>query len=312
MMDADEVNYFRSIDHVASVEPILETGMEITNGWRKKDIGVIALENGSRLYGVCDLSGDPAILPSEGILLPEQLMETLGIHTGDKVWLKSYYPGKNGDRDKKPVTVKGATSQYIGQIGICSVDYLDYLFGEGAVTNAAHISLEGPGYEREVIEKLKDIAAVSTIQSKAEVMANTEKSLKSMNSIILFMLLGASILAVAVIYNITNINIFERRRELATLSVLGFTSHELKDLIFHENFFVSAFGAVIGAPLGKILADLVIKTQTNENIQLPAILEPSGYLTAAAMVMIFTAMANFLIRNKITSINMVESLKSAE
>ena len=311
-MNADELSYVGSIDHVQSVEPVLETAMEAVNGWKKKDIGVIALENGSKLYGVYDRKGNPAILPSDGILLPERLMKILGVKPGDKVMLRSYYPGKNEEKDRKAVTVKGVTSQFIGQSAVCSAEYLNYLFGEGVVANAAHIKLEGPQYENEVTEKLKDIAKVSLIQSKAEVIVNTQKTMNSMNSIILFMLLGASALAVAVTYNITNINIFERRREIATLSVLGFTSHELKDLIFHENFFVSAFGILAGMPLGRYLAGLVIATQANDNMQLPAILEPSSYLIAAAMVMAFTAIANFLIRDKVTSVNMVESLKSAE
>lgn len=312
MLDADELNEIRSMDHVESVEPVLETGMEITNGWKKKDIGIMALESGSKLYGVYDLEGNPAILPSQGILLPERLMETLELHSGDQVYLRSHYPGKNEDKDKKAVTVKGVTSQFIGQSAVCSTDYLDDLLGEGVVINAAHLKLEGPESEKEVTDRLKDISTISTIQSRAEVIVNTEKNMNSMNSIILFMLLGASILAIAVIYNITSINIFERRREIATLSVLGFTSKELEDLIFHENFFVSAFGVLAGIPLGRFLAELVIKTQANDNMQLPAILEPSSYLTAAAMVMIFTAAANFLIKKKIASINMVESLKSAE
>jgi putative ABC transport system permease protein len=312
MMNADELGYIRSMDHVTSVEPVMETGMEIVNGWKKKDIGVVALESGSRLYGVYDTEGNPAILPTEGILLPERLMETLGLRTGDQATLRSYYPGKNGDRDKKTVTVKGVISQYIGQSAICSADYLNYLLNEGAVANAAHIKLEDPGYEREVTDRLKDIMGISTIQSKAEVVANTNKQMNSINSIILFMLLGASVLAVAVIYNITNINIFERRREIATLSVLGFTAGELRSLVFNENYFISAFGILVGLPLGRYSADLVIKAQATEMLQFPAVLPPSGYLAAAAMIVGFTAAANFLLRNKITSINMVESLKSAE
>jgi putative ABC transport system permease protein len=312
IMSTDELNYMKSIDHVVSVEPILETGMEISSGWQKKDIGIMALENGSKLYGVYDRKGNPAILPPEGILLPERLMAALRLDSGDQVYLRSYYPGKNEEKNKKAVIVKGVTSQFIGQSGICSIDFLDYLLGEGVVTNAAHIKLEGLQFEKEVTDQLKGVVAVSTIQSKAEVVVNTEKTLKSMNSIILFMLLGASILAIAVIYNITNINIFERRRELATLSVLGFTEGELKSLVFNENYFVSAFGVLAGMPLGRFLAELVIQTQANDNMQLPTILKPSSYLTAAIMVMLFTAMTNFLIRNKITSINMVESLKSAE
>jgi putative ABC transport system permease protein len=224
MMNTDELSYIRSWDHIKSVEPVMETGMEISNGWKKKDIGVLALGRGTQLYGVYDLKGNPAILPQEGILLPTRLMKTMGLHTGDQVTLRSYYPGKSEERNKKTVTVKGETSQFIGQDAICSMKYINHLLEEGAVTNAAHIKLDDPKYEKEVTDKLKDIQTISTIQSKSEVIANTNKQLKSMNTIIFFMIFGASILAIAVIYNITNINIFERRREIATLSVLGFTS----------------------------------------------------------------------------------------
>jgi len=311
-MDMDELSYIRSIDHIGSVEPILESGMEITSGWRKKDIGIIALGRESELYGVFDTSGNPVEIPREGILLPSRLMDTLGLRTGDKVYLRSFYPGKNEDRDKKAVIVKGITSQYIGQSAICSTDYLNYLLREGIVMNAAYIRLEDPKHEKEVIESLKDILNISTIQSNSEVVANTEKTLKSMSGIIVTMVLGAGILAFAVIYNITNINIFERRREIATLSVLGFTTRELKSLVFNENFFLSAFGVLAGIPPGRYLADIVIALQGNDNMMLPAILKPSSYLFAALLIGIFTLLANLLLVKKIRDINMVESLKSAE
>lgn len=312
MMNVDELRYIRNMDHVESVEPVMETGMEIRDGWKKKDIGVIALDGGAELYGVYDRSGKSAILPADGILLPARLMQTMGLRTGDRVTLRSYYPGKNEDRDKKTVIVKGETSQFIGQSAVCSMDYIDYLLKEGIVANAAHIRLEDPKYEKEVINELKDILAINTILSKAEVVANTNKQLQSMNTIIFFMLFVASILAVAVIYNITNINIFERRREIATLAVLGFTAAELKRLVFNENFFISVFGMLIGMPMGRIIAGVAIGTQATENMQMPIRMGLSKYMIAAFLIMTFTAVANFLLRNKITSINMVESLKSAE
>lgn len=312
MMDTDELGYIRSLDHVESVEPLLETGMEIQNGWKKKDIGVIALDREERLFGIYNENGDPAILPSDGVLLPERLMKTMGLHTGDRVTLRSYYPGKSGEEDRKTVTVKGVVSQYIGQTAICSSNFTDHLLDEGTVANAAHIRLEDPKYEKEVTDKLKDVLKISTIQSKAEVVANTDKQLKSMNTIIFFMLFGASILAVAVIYNITNINIFERRREIATLSVLGFTAGELKSLVFNENYFISSFGIVLGMPLGSYFARIAIESQSNDNFSMSPSVNPSSYLIAALMVMAFTAAANYMLKNKITSINMVESLKSAE
>jgi len=312
VMDTDELNTIRSLAHVESVEPAMETGMEITNGWKKKDIAIIGLERGSRLYGIYDLEGEPAILPDEGILLPPRLMETLGLRTGDLAALRSYYPGKNEKRDKKTVAVKGVIAQYIGQSAVCSTGYINDLLDEEAVVNAAYIKLEDPKYEQEVTDRLADMMAVSTIQSKSDIARNTTEMLKSMNTVILFMLSGASILTVAVIYNITNINIFERRREIATLSVLGFTVSELKSLIYNENFFISVFGLLIGIPPGRYLAGLAVSMQSNDNIQLSLDMKPYNYLIAMIMIIFFTAAANFLLRNKITSIDMVESLKSAE
>jgi len=312
MLDADELRYIGSLDHIESVEPVMETGMEITNGWKKKNIGVVALVSEAKLYGVYGLDGKPAILPRDGVLLPQRLMETLGLQTGDPVTLRSYYPGKNEEKDEKTVAVKGATSQFIGQDAVCSLDYIDYLLDEGVVANAAHIRLEDPKYEKQVTDQLKDILTISTIQSKAELIANTNEMFKSINTIIYFMLCGAGILAVAVIYNITNINIFERRREIATLSVLGFTSAEVRRLVFNENFFISAFGIIIGMPLGRLITGIAIRTQMTDNMQLPVLLKPESYLIAALLIIVFTSAANFLLRNKISSINMVESLKSAE
>jgi putative ABC transport system permease protein len=312
LMDTDELNYIRSIEHIELIEPILESGMEMTNSWRKKDIGLVALEEDSLLYGIFDMEGNPAVLPKEGVLLPVRLMETMGVQPGDKVYLRSFYPGKNEDKDKKLVPVKGTITQYIGQSAVCSTEYLNYLLKEGMVTNAAYIRLEDGSYEKEVIEKLKDIMSISTIQSNSEVVANTQKTMESMNAIIISMMLGAGVLAFAVIYNITNINIFERRREIATLSVLGFTAGELKGMVFNENFFISIFGALVGILPGRLFVEIVVKMQANDNVEMPVVLNPSSYVIAILMIIAFTILANFLLTKKILSINMVESLKSAE
>lgn len=312
MMNADELNYIKSMDHIKSVEPILESGMEITSGWRKKDIGIVALGSESKLYGVFDKSGNPITPPGDGILLPVRLMDKLDLQTGDKVYLRSFYPGKNEDKDRKAAIVKGVASQFIGESAVFSTAYLNYLLGEGVVANGAYIKLEDPKYEKEVMESLKDILTISTIQSKSEVIANTEKTLQSMMGIIVFMVLGAGILAFAVIYNITNINIFERRREIATLSVLGFTSGELKSIVFNENFFLSIFGALAGILPGRFVTYFVITMQASDTMYIPAVLNPSSYFIAVFMIIVFTIMANLLLTRKILSINMVESLKSAE
>lgn len=312
IMNADELGYIRGIDHVAAVEPLFESGMEITSGWRKKDISLIAVDEKSRLYSVFDAEGRPAEIPAGGIFLPLRLMDTLGVKSGDKVYLRSFYPGKNEEIDKKQSVVYGDTLQMIGQSAVCSIGYLDYLLKEGVIINAAYIKLDDPKYEKEVMRNLNDIMSVSNVQSKSEVVANTEKVLGSVISMVIFMILAAGVLAFAVIYNITNINIFERRREIATLSVLGFNSGELKSLIFNENFFLSTFGALAGILPGKLFTGLVISMQSNDNMQLPVIINTSSYFTATLLIVFFALAANFMLAKKIQDINMVESLKSAE
>ena len=312
VMNADELNYLRSIDHIETVEPLLESGMEITNGWRKKDIGLIALDPDSKLYGVLDADGNRAAIPRDGILLPGRLMNTLGLKPGKTAYLRSFYPGKNGDEDKKQVLVRGSTMEILGQSAVCSTDYLDYLLREGTVINAAYLKLENPEYEGEVTKDLKNIISVNTVQSKSEIVSNIEKTMGTMTSMIAIMILGAGILTFAVIYNITNINIFERRREIATLAVLGFTTKELKKLVFHENFFLSAFGALVGVLPGKMLTQLMIATSATDTMWLPSVLDPSSYLVAAALIAFFTWTANLLLGKKVGDIDMVESLKSAE
>ena len=312
IMDADELGYISGIEHIAAVEPVLESGMEISNGWMKKDIGLLALEPGATLYGITDREGRPAALPEQGILLPARLMDTLQLKVGNKAYLRSFYPGKNEEENKKAAPVMGVVSQFMGQSAVCSTDYVHYLLNEGAIVNAAYIKLDDPKFEQEVTDRLKGILSLEAIKSKAEIVANTQKAMEAQNNIIVFMILGAGILAFAVIYNIANINIFERRREIATLAVLGFNPAELKSLVFNENYFISALGIIGGILPGRLLLQYVVTMQNTDEMQMPVVLSPLSYLIAAALLILFTITANLLLGEKVTSINMVESLKSAE
>lgn len=163
-----------------------------------------------------------------------------------------------------------------------------------------------------MIDRLKGILSIEAIKSKAEIVANTQKAMEALNNIIVFMILGAGILAFAVIYNIANINIFERRREIATLSVLGFNSGELKSLVFNENYFISALGIIGGILPGRLFLQYVVAMQNTDEMQMPVVLGTPSCLIAAALLIVFTITANWLLGKKVTSINMVESLKSAE
>lgn len=309
LLNVDELDYIRGLPHVMKVEPMVETGVEISNGWRKKDVGFTALVRNPELYRVADKQGNAVEPPSEGILIPEKLGRTLGAGPGDTVYIKSYLPGKK----KREVTVKGTIQQYIGINVYSSMDYIDYILGEGRVAGTAVIKLDSEIYEEEVKEKLKDIPGVSSVQSKNDAVNNIEKSMEAMTAFIGVIVVLAAVLSIAVVYNIATINIFERQKELATLKVLGFKSGEVQKSVFNENYLVTAFSILAALPLGKWFDDYLAATMYETDMYtLPAVKNAGTYILAIILTIAFTVLANFTLRKKISSINMVEALKSNE
>ena len=126
------------------------------------------------------------------------------------------------------------------------------------------------------------------------------------------MIVLAGIMAGAVIYNITTINIFERQRELATLMVLGFKDKEVGSLIFNENYSITVFGILLGLPLGKWLGSSLMAAFETDAYTFPFVVEPESYFLTAFIILLFTFLANKALSKKIKNIKMVKVLKTNE
>jgi putative ABC transport system permease protein len=184
--------------------------------------------------------------------------------------------------------------------------------GEGRIANVVLLKLDDQRNETEVVKKLSELSMVSSVQSKAESIFSLKQALESVGSMVGIFILAAGALAFAVIYNITNINIHERQRELATLKVLGFTESEIKQLIFNENFIVTFLGVLAGLPVGGVFLEALMTSGSTDNMTMPAILFDVSYLWTFCLMFGFTILANLVLTRKIRSINMVEALKSSE
>jgi putative ABC transport system permease protein len=306
------LNSIRSLPHVSRLEPVVGLGVEISNGWRTKKLGLTGLPEQSRLYRVTDREGCHVAIPKEGILISNQLSETLGVGPGDWVRIKTLLPGKNREQDRRPVRVKGVVSQYVGQSAYGELNFCGKLLLDGATVNQVMLKLDQLQNQTKVTAKLKEMATVDSIQSTTDALANLNKAVENSSFSIGFMILASGILAFAVIYNITTINIFERRRELATLKVLGFTRSEMDGLIRNENLIVTLFSVVCGLFLGRRLLDFLARDASTDNMSLPAVLHEPSYFLAVVLVLAFTLSANFILMKKVHTIDMVEALKSSE
>lgn len=308
LINVRELDSLKNIDGVTKMEAVLETGVEVQNGWRKKSTGLTSIVREPEMYRVVDKTGQPVKIPERGIVIPEKLAEDLDIKLNDRIFIKPLIPGK----DRVEVSVKGIAIQYIGMSIYSSLDDTNHLFGEGVIANSAVLRLENPSYENSVKDKLKDMSAVSSVQSKSDALNALMSNMAVVASAIGVMILLSAILSIAVVYNTATINIFERQRELATLKVLGFKEKEIKKLIFNENHIITAFGLITGLPFGNWLGKYMMSYFSTDFYSFPFVTKYYTYIISSVLTIIFTVVTNLILVKKIKSISIVEVLKNRE
>ena len=146
----------------------------------------------------------------------------------------------------------------------------------------------------------------------ADTQRQVNEMLGNLTVIIAVMILAAGLLAFIVLYNLNNINITERRRELATLRVLGFYDGELAAYVYRENVILTLFGIVCGLLLGFVLHWFVMQTIATEMVMFGVGIRALSYLFSVLLTVVFAALVNFIMYFRLKKIDMVESLKSVE
>ncbi len=312
MLAPSELNYIRSLPHVSRLEPQLQLGVELRNGWRVKKSGLIGFIKNPQLHQVTDRSGRPVPVPQNGVLISEHLSQTLGAGIGDQLQIKPLWPGRDRERDQKRLRITGVVAQYIGQSIYGDLDFCGRILREGRMANVALLTLDDISHQSKIIAKLKQMPIVNSVQSRTDSLANIQKALENSSVSIVFMILASGLLAFAVIYNITTINIFERRRELATLKVLGFTNSEMRQSVFNENLIITSLAIGCGLLLGRYLLEFVCQESATDNMSFPSLINDHSYFLAIILIFAFNISANLLLMKKVNAINMVEALKSSE
>ena len=141
---------------------------------------------------------------------------------------------------------------------------------------------------------------------------NFDSMISSLNYIVLVIIICAGLLAFIVLYNLTNINISERQREIATIKVLGFHKMETAMYIYRETILLTLLGCIFGLGFGVILHSFVIQTVEVDMVMFGRTIEPLSFLISAALTFAFSFLVNVVMYRKLTGISMVESLKSVD
>lgn len=246
-------------------------------------------------------------LPEDGeLLLDRGLADRLGVQTGDKVTVR--------DSDMHETTLKicGVYDNYISNNAYISRGTLENAFGKTDV-NSAFINFKGDEDVHEQAAALMNADDnITNVTIAADNQSMFTDMLDSLNIIVIVVILCAGALAFIVLYNLTNINISERIREIATLKVLGFYSNEANAYVFRENTALTVFGALAGLVLGKFFHAFVMAQIVVDGLSFDAYVTPQNYAIAFALTIVFAFITQLIMRRKISRIHMAESLKSVE
>ena len=247
----------------------------------------------------------PVTLPDDGVVLTEKLASLLGVGPGDSITL-------DGD-ERVEVVVADITEHYIQHYIYMTDAYYESVFGQVPEQNLILADYPTDDPDAESLEReLVGLDGVSSLTRVEDTRNTYGSSLASVDYAVVLIIVCAAALAFVVLYNLTNINITERMRELATLKVLGFYDRELSAYIYRENVILTVFGVGIGMLMGKLLHQWLILTVEIDMLMFGRTLSLPSYLYAVVLTILFSLIVNLAAHRKLKHIDMVESLKTVE
>lgn len=246
---------------------------------------------------------DKVAFDDDSVILSEKLSSITGAGIGDTLRVKV------GDR-WRDVTVTGVTEQYVYHYIYMGPAIYQETFGTPEWNQVLGIY---NGDDRDVLsEKLLENESVTMVAFSEDTRATFSDMLQSMNYVVLVLIFCAGMLAFIVLYNLTNINVTERQREIATIKVLGFYDPEVSMYVYRETMMLTLLGCAVGLLLGIVLHIFVIDTVEVDMVMFGRVIKPLSYVWSFLLTMVFSVLVNLVMERKLRKISMVESLKSVD
>ncbi len=252
-------------------------------------------------------------LDDSGVLISEKLATRLGVSVGDAIELFDEDAIGNATGEGRLVRVAGIMENYVSQYVLMSPGLYESVVGEAPTyaTLFANVG-EGDSLREAFSDDLLACDGVKTVTYNDETIESYRSMLKSVDSVVVVLVVAAALLAFVVLYNLTNINITERVREIATLKVLGFTPHEVNAYIYRETLLLALIGAVFGLALGVAMEGYVVVTAEVDQVMFGRDIHLLSFAIAFALTMVFSVIVTVAMKGKLRKIDMVESLKSVD
>ena len=259
------------------------------------------------------LSGQAIELEEDSVVITEKLAKRLGVGVGDTIQVYAQDRIGNASGEPSTLTITGVAENYVGSYLYVGPSAWRSLGIQDDATDGCYATLPEDQTTRDAFgEKLINQAGVATVDDVNEAIHTYKESLAVVNRVVAILIVAADLLAFIVLYNLTNINIEERIREIASLKVLGFTRHEVDAYVFREIALLAVFGALFGLVLGTYLEGFVVQTAEIDLVMFGRAIHAPSYWFAFGLTLVFSLLVYVAMRPKLKNIDMVESLKSVE
>lgn len=315
--DESSKSAYRSIindeEAIESALSVYQEALEVSEtGTTTQNVTLFVPENPERLPDFVQLenrlSSESYQLDEEGAIVTEKLATLFDIEPGDELTFT------DPDNVEYQVEVGAIIENYAGHYLYMSPDVYQETMASGSIGYNAELLTYtyDADFEQALADTLSDQDYVVTVSFNQSMLNLFEDSMESLNIVVIVLIVAAAGLAFIVLYNLTNINVSERIRELSTIKVLGFYDNEVTMYIYRENIILTLMGIVVGALFGRLLHIFVLDTASMDNMMFNPSLHWSSYLYAAVLTLVFSTLVMWLMHRKLKGVDMIEALKSNE
>ncbi len=308
----EAVEALRSDERVKESERTMLEQMKVNHGKVQKEIYLAVPEDAEQYKHFVTfqdrVTKERHELSENGVILTEKIASLLEVEEGDVLTIRDDIQGEI------EVTIEAICENYISHYMYMTPTLYEQLFQRTPEYNAVCFQMQDAKRDKleEVGEQILTYEGALSISYMSEVQDQVDTMLTSLDSVLVVLVLSAGMLAFVVLYNLNNINITERRRELATLKVLGFYDGEVSAYVYRENVVLTLIGAALGCLLGKVLHQFVILTVEIDTVMFGRNIDLSSFVYSVLITIGFSCFVNWVMYFKLKKIDMVESLKSVE
>lgn len=246
-------------------------------------------------------------LDNQGAIINEKLAKLFALNVGDSLMIK------NADNETFELTVAAIVENYVGHFAYVSPTYYQKVFGKEPKFNSELLLFKealSKKQEKGVANQLMAVDQVVNVSFLSDSSTALDDTTNILNLVVWILIISAGLLAFIVLYNLNNINISERIRELSTIKVLGFYNKEVTMYIYRENIFLTIFGVGTGLLLGNVLHRYVLTTVELDMLMFSPKIHLSSYIYASFITVFFTVVVGFVMYLKLKKVDMIEALKS--